>query len=81
MFSFRISGELREKINAVEKATGMTFTDIARAASESVADSFLAKKRLVLPFRMVPEHEYQELLARIRELETKAKEKPTKAGR
>ncbi|MDR2462227.1 MAG: hypothetical protein LBD30_00390 [Verrucomicrobiales bacterium] len=81
VFSFRVSDELRDKINWFEKRTGASFTDIMRSAADSVIASVEQRRHLILPFKLLPELEYNELLARIKELEIRTGEKPQKSRR
>ncbi|MDR1191002.1 MAG: hypothetical protein LBK60_04960 [Verrucomicrobiales bacterium] len=80
VFSFRVSDELREKINWFEKRTSASFTDIMRAAAESVIDMVEQRQHLILPFKVLPEFEYETLRARIRELEGRPREKNANKG-
>jgi hypothetical protein len=70
VFSFRVDDELRDKINWFEKKTCTSFTDIMRAAAVSVIALVEEKQHLILPFKVLPEFEYEALTARIRELES-----------
>jgi hypothetical protein len=71
--SFRVPGALKSKVAEVERLTGGSMADMLVQATQSIVDLVGERGHIIMPFRVIPDHEYRRLLARLAELEQPAK--------
>ena len=61
--SFRVPGALKNKVAEVENATGCSMADMLMQATQSIVNLVEERGHIIMPFRVIPECEYQQLLA------------------